>query len=278
MSSESPTPTYLLANGEWKPEGSPLLPVDDRAVSVGAGLFETLAAYRGKPFAFDRHMARLEAGLSALGIPLRIPDEWGTALPELLKRNQLLEAEQARLRITVTAGTPETGPRWFIEASEAPTHPVPARLITGPFVRNERSLLAGYKTINYGDNEIAMRLAHEAGATEALFGNTRDQICEGTWSNIFISCGGKWLTPPLSSGCLPGVTRSIVLQLAEEEGQAIEETDLPLSSIPAIEAAFLTSSIREIQPVESIDAHTLLSPENPQLAAWQRAFRDYVNS
>lgn len=278
MSSESPTPNYLLANGEWKPAGSLLLPVDDRAVSVGAGLFETLVAYRGKPFAYDEHMGRLRTGMHALGIPLRIPEELEAALPELLRRNQLLEAEKARLRITVTAGTPGSGPQWFIEAGEAPIHSAEARLITGPFVRNERSLLAGYKTINYGDNEIAMRLAQEAGATEALFGNTRDQICEGTWSNLFVFCQGKWLTPPLSSGCLPGVTRTIVLHLARTSGQPIEQKALPLSSIPAIEAAFLTSSIREIQTVASIDGRTLRSLENPQIAEWREAFRNYVNS
>ena len=142
-------------------------------------------------------------------------------------------------------------------ATPPPPHPATARVITGPFFRNERSPLAGLKTINYGDNVVALRLAREAGAEEALFANTRDELCEGTWSNVFVRIDGTWHTPPLSSGCLPGITRGVVIGLFEEHGLPLSEATLSYASLDRVESAFLTSSLREIQPVAAIDGKEL---------------------
>lgn len=277
MSSPIHPPLKVNANGVLREAGSPLLALEDRAIASGVGVFETLSSYRGRILALDRHLARLHAGLTALGLSFEEPD-WESAILELLLANRLAEAERARVRLTVTGGAPGGSPLWFIEATPLPPHEISARVITGPFVRNEHSLLRGCKTINYGDNEVAMRLAKEAGATEALFGNTAGRICEGTWSNVFIRHRGTWKTPTISSGCLPGVTREILLFLSANEGPRIAEADVPLSEIDGIESAFLTSSIREIQPVVSINDRKLTSPEDPQIAAWQEAFRAYVHS
>jgi len=185
----------------------------------------------------------------------------------LLTVNELESLARARVRLTLTA--PVTGgPSWLIEAGPPPAHPEKARVITIPFTRNERSALAGLKTINYGENVVALRLARASGADEALFGNTRDELCEGTWSNVFLYRDGTWLTPPLSSGCLPGVTRALVLELFRELGVPVNEVVIPLSELPLAEAAFLTSSLREIQAVSAIDGRELPEPSDlPRLRA-----------
>jgi branched-subunit amino acid aminotransferase/4-amino-4-deoxychorismate lyase len=147
----------------------------------------------------------------------------------------------------------------------APLSALRARLVD---LRNERSALAGLKTINYGENVVALRLAGADGADEALFGNTGDKLCEGTWSNVFLYRDGTWRTPPLTSGCLPGVTRALVLELFRELGVPVKDVVIPLSELPFSEAAFLTSSLREIQPVSAIDGRELPEPSDlPRLRA-----------
>ena len=85
--------------------------------------------------------------------------------------------------------------------------------------------------------------------------NTRDQLCEGTGSNIFVVKNGKVLTPPLSSGCLGGITRALVCQWFE-----VEEVDMPMSVLQEVDEAFLTSSTRDIQPISKIDDRELNAP------------------
>lgn len=148
--------------------------------------------------------------------------------------------------------------------------------MTVPFVRNERSALAGLKTINYGENVIAQRLAREAGADEALFGNTLDCLCEGTWSNIFVYHEGGFLTPPLDSGCLPGVTRALVLELCRGLGITVREAVLSMDRLAEIEAAFLTSSLREIQVISFLNGRPLSDP--PGVAAIRDAYRKRVEA
>jgi branched-chain amino acid aminotransferase len=129
--------------------------------------------------------------------------------------------------------------------------------VTGPFFRNERSPLAGLKTVNYGDNAVAQRRARAAGADEALFANTRGELCEGTWSNVFVLVDGQWSTPPLSSGCLPGITRGVVLELFAELGLPVTESTRSIEGLDRVESAFLTSSLREIQPIAVMDGREL---------------------
>lgn len=257
MRAESNSPLFLLCNGEMLPADDAVLPVADRAVAFGAGVFETIAAYDGTPFAFEKHIARLCAGMEYFGIDLELPVDLEQQLRELIEKNQLTKECPARVRLTVTAGPVSGTPCWILEATSAPQHASVAALITGPFVRNDQSPLSAFKTINYGDNHAAMQAAKRAGATEALFSNTHGNLCEGTWSNFFFLHEGIWKTPPLSSGCLPGTTRDTVLKLAKESGIKIEEADLPLTRVTEIESAFLTSTMRGIQPVLKIDGHNL---------------------
>jgi branched-chain amino acid aminotransferase len=116
-----------------------------------------------------------------------------------------------------------------------------------PWVRNERSAVAGLKTTSYAENVVALDKAHQHGSSEAIFANTAGQLCEGTGSNIFVVIDGALLTPPLASGCLAGITRELVLEWCDAR-----EADLPLDALRRAEEAFLTSSTRDVQPIRQV--------------------------
>ena len=122
-----------------------------------------------------------------------------------------------------------------------------------PWTRNERGALAGVKSTSYAENVIALAHAREQGASEALFANTVGDLCEGTGTNVVVEAGDRLATPPLSSGCLAGVTRELVLELAASTGAAIAEVDLPYDVLASTTEAFLTSSTREVMPSDRID-------------------------
>jgi branched-chain amino acid aminotransferase len=228
----------------------------DGLIVCGRGIFETIAAYRGTPFRAAEHLERLRRGAAVLGLAVPDEDPLLASMHTALEANGLLNAEKARLRLTLSSPRDGSESCW-IEATPPPPHPATARVITGPFFRNERSPLAGLKTINYGDNVVALRLARDAGDDEALFANTRDELCEGTWSNVFVRIDGTWHTPPLSSGCLPGITRGVVLGMFKEHGLPLVESTLSYAALDRVESAFLTSSLRGIQPVAAIDGNGL---------------------
>ena len=85
-----------------------------------------------------------------------------------------------------------------------------------PWVRNERSAVAGLKTTSYAENVVALAYAKERGAIEAVFANTRGELCEGTGSNVFVVRDGVVWTPPLDSGCLAGITRALAVEWCRE--------------------------------------------------------------
>ena len=166
----------------------------------------------------------------------------------------------------------------IIEVSEAPSYDKTASIITVPFSRNEHGALCGLKTINYGENAIALRLAREAGADEAIFPNTSGEVCEGSWSNIFCCLDGEIFTPPLESGCLPGVTREIILELATDVGIEIRERPIAISELNRIEAAALTSTLREIQPVREINGRKLSEPSFAPWTTLSEAYQKFVGN
>jgi branched-chain amino acid aminotransferase len=267
------SPPFLIHNGVLRDAGEDVISLNDGAPARGQGAFETIAAYFGRPFLVSAHLERLRRAAKVLELPFPDEDEIGIAIAALVQANQLASLAKSRIRLTLTS--PADGSlSWFIEAGAARASPTRARVVTIPHVRNERSAVAGLKTINYGENVVAMRLAREAGADEALFGNTRDELCEGTWSNVFLYRDGAFLTPPLSSGCLPGVTRALVLELGRSLGLEMHEVDLPLTDLAGVESAFLTSSLRELQTISHLDGRALSEPA--ALSPLREAFAAFV--
>src|SRR5581483_11685722 len=201
---------------------------------------------------------------------------------DLIEANRLTDG---RLRITVTGGPSPLGsergratPTLILAASQLPP-PGPAEpvaVVTVPWPRNERGALAGLKTISYGENVRALAVAKEAGAGEAIFPNTRGELCEGTGTNVFVVTGGVLRTPPEDSGCLMGVTRALILELAYRLAITAEETVLPLSAVAAADEAFISSSTRELQPISAVDGHRLPAAPGPVTTLLADNFRRMV--
>jgi branched-chain amino acid aminotransferase len=131
-------------------------------------------------------------------------------------------------------------------------------VITTPWPRNEHSAIVGLKTTSYAENVLALTYARERGGGEAVFGNIAGNLCEGTGTNVFVVTGGRLITPPLSAGCLAGVTRDLVIEWA---GAA--EEDLSIGALAAAEEAFLTGTTRDVQPIRSVDGVALPAAPGP---------------
>ena len=264
-----------------------LVAVDDARISpfdhgllVGDGVFETIRVYGGEPFAWTRHLDRLAH--SAAGLGLAVPDRetLRAAADAVLAANG---HDEARLRITVTGGVAplgsergDAGPTVIVASSALTPWPASVHVVIVPWVRNDRGATAGLKTTSYAENVRALAFAHERGASEAIFANTRDELCEATGSNVFVVRDGVVATPPGSSGCLLGVTRALVLELAPTLGIAVDERPLPLDALRDADEAFLTSTTREVQPIAAVDDRALPAVPGPVTATLATAFTALV--
>jgi branched-chain amino acid aminotransferase len=252
----------------------------DHGVLVGDGVFETVRIYHGQPFAWRRHLERLAH--SARGLGLAVPDagELRDAAGAVLRANRL---SSARLRITVTGGEAPLGsergnhhPTVIVAAGEMNPWPDTANVVCVPWARNERGATAGLKTTSYAENVRALAYAHEHDAGEAIFSNTRNELCEATGSNVFVVHNDVLRTPPAAAGCLLGVTRALVLELAETLGITAAEIALPMEALPTADEAFLTSTTREVQPIGVVDGRALPDAPGPVTAKLAAAFAGLV--
>jgi branched-chain amino acid aminotransferase len=265
-------------NGELMPiEQAAVSPLDHGLV-VGDGVFETLRVYRGVPFAWTRHLARLRASADGLGLMPPDTSVLRDATEAVLAANSLTEA---RLRITITGGIAPPGsrrapvpPTAIVVGFELePTSPTASVMIV-PWTRNEGGALAGLKTISYAENVRALAYVEERGAHEAIFANTKGDLCEATGSNVFLVLDGVCITPTLAAGCLNGVTRQLILELGREIGIAIEERDVPVDALRRADEAFVSSTVREVQPIETVDGKLLPVAPGPVAVALAKAFTD----
>jgi branched-chain amino acid aminotransferase len=226
----------------------------DHGLLLGDGVFETLRVYRGRPFALEEHLQRLEQGVAAMRMAQPGAD-LGRAVREVVTANQLSEA---RVRITVTSGEGPPGlargsapGTVVVVALPLPPWPPTSTAVVSYVRRDEQSPLAGVKTTSLAESVMALVAARDAGADEALLLNTAGRLCEATTANVFVVRDGVAATPPAESGCLPGITRAHVLELGATE-RALSPEDLF-----GADEAFLTSSTREIQPLVEVDGRAI---------------------
>jgi branched-chain amino acid aminotransferase len=246
--------------------------VFDHGLTVGDGVFETAKVVDGVPFALTRHLDRLASSASGLGLTPPADGALRDAVGAALAANaDAVAAGPLRLRITLTGGTSplgsdrgRAGPTLVVALAPLTAWAPTAKVVVVPWTRNERAATAGLKTTSYADNVVALAHAKEHGGTEAVLANTAGMLCEGTGSNVFLVLGGELVTPPLSSGCLAGVTRALVL-----EWTGAVERDVPLSALLEADEVFLTSSTRDVQAVHAVgdDIH----PDAPGPATRQAA-------
>ncbi len=243
----------------------PSLSALDHGLTVGDGAFETLKIVDGQAFAMTRHAQRLDRSLVGLGLPAADHEEIADGVAAVLGAGDRIPF--GRLRYTVTAGvgplgsdrgvTDSSGLTYVVTAAEQPGRPKSGALVVVPWTRNERSATAGLKTTSYADNVIALAYAKQRGGSEAIFGNTRGELCEGTGSNVFVVIDGRILTPPPGSGALEGITRALTMEWCREDGLAVEERPLPLDVLRTADEVFITSSTRDVFPVHAVDDREL---------------------
>ena len=251
-----------------------LVPADEAGVSpfdhgllVGDGVFETLRVYDGVPFAWTRHHERLVRSSTGLGLTAPGSRELRAAVDDVLDANGVTEG---RVRLTITGGPSPLGsergdapPTVIVMSAPATPWPPTVDVVIVPWSRNERGAVAGLKTTSYAENVRALAYAHERGAGEAIFLNTRGEVCEATGSNLFVIQGGVVQTPHADAGCLLGVTRALVLELCAEHGMPAEEVVLGPAALGDADEAFLTSSTREVQPIGRVDGRALPAAPGP---------------
>ncbi|MBA2953085.1 4-amino-4-deoxychorismate lyase [Nocardioides sp. MAH-18] len=237
----------------------PAVSVTDHGLTVGDGVFEAIKVVHGRPFALDRHLARLQRSAEALGLTGVDDDDVRRGVAAVLDGADL---PLGRLRITVTGGPAPMGsgrgdapPTVVVAADAMAPWSETTAVVTVPWPRNERGALAGVKSTSYAENVVALAVAREAGASEAIFANLAGHLCEGTGSNVFYVVDGELRTPTLASGCLAGVTRALIL-----EWYGGREVDEPIEVVADATEVFLASTTRDVQAVASWDGRPLAAP------------------
>jgi branched-chain amino acid aminotransferase len=263
-------------DGSLVAEDDARVSVFDHGLTVGDGVFEAAKVEGGVPFALTRHLDRL--AFSARGLGLEPPSETDlrAAIAATLEANADRLGERLRLRLTVTGGTSPLGsergdarPTVVVALAPLRTWAPTAKAVVVPWTRNEHAATAGLKTTSYADNVVALARAKAAGGTEALLANTAGQLCEGTGSNVFLVLDGELVTPRLSSGCLAGVTRALVLEWTD----AVER-DLPVTALREASEVFLTSSTRDVQGVHAVDDHEYAGAPGPVTVEVAKVFAE----
>ena len=253
-------------NGEFLPVDEATVSVNDRGFLLGDGVYEVTPAYGGRLFRWEQHLARLRAGLAAIGIDFDAAALESVKL-ELLARNGLDRAPAAYVYAQITRGAaPRT--HWF------PDPPVPptvyafancfarpsmdewARGITAVTVADQRWARADVKAIALLANVLAAQAAVDADADNAIF--VRDGIVlEGSHNNLFAVFDGVVATAPKSNYILHGVTRDCLIELAGGMGVAVEERAIPLPELYRADEVFLSGTTTEVRPVVEIDGRSV---------------------
>lgn len=256
-------------DGKYVNEKDAKISVFDHGLLYGDGVFEGIRAYNGRVFKLKEHIDRLFD--SAKSILLQIPlshQKMMEAVLETCRRNKIRDGY---IRLVVTRGVGTLGlnpnrckrPSIIIIAGKIQLYPPDyyekgLTIITVPTVRNLHSALnPAIKSLNYLNNILAKIEANNSGCEEAVMLNAEGFVSECTGDNIFIVKGRQLLTPPLSAGALYGITRQVVLELAERQGMTTGEPNLTRYDLFTADECFLTGTGAELIPVVKIDGRVV---------------------
>jgi len=251
----------VYLNGEFLPGAQACVPVMDRGLLFGDSVYEVIPCYAGRPFRLEQHLERLDHSLAAIRLPNPLSREaWRRLLERLAAQ---LPGQDQQLYLQVTRGAYPTRdhrlpehPRPTVLAMTSPLNPHRAdygergiSAITVPDIRWQR---CDIKATSLLGNVLMRQQAVDAGADEAIL--IRDgEALEGTATSLFLVRDGGLVTPPKGPHLLPGVTRDLVLELAQAHGIPWAEAAIPVAQLGSADEIWLTSSTREVAPVTRLD-------------------------
>jgi branched-chain amino acid aminotransferase len=270
-----------------------IIPVEQARLSPGQaglfngwGVFTTMRIFQGEAFAFERHWRRLEKDAGRIRLPFPFdPAQVRLQLSELLNANQVVEGTARIYMIYNRVGfwqTDEPMPQVDLILCTAglQANPEQARLNIAKDGRHAASPLAGVKVTSWLNNVWHLAEAQSQGWSEVILLNERGEVAECTTANIFCVKNGRVYTPPLSSGCLEGVTRGLLLELAPRAGVQLVEQSLMPGDLYSADEVFITSTNRSLLGVSEIAGHKYSIVMGPIVQKLEHAFaaavREYV--
>jgi len=274
---------FVLHNEEIRDASDKLLAPGQVGLLSGWGVFTTIRVVDGVLFAFERHWARMRKDATALRVPLPPdPEQVRRKLLELVEANQAFDAT---LRVVVVRNT---GGMWegpgigrasdliaLISATKEWGSGV--RLCYTPHARYAAGEFAGAKILSWAMNLTWLEMAQTRGFDETVLLNERGEVAECTSANIFAAEGDRVWTPPLTSGCLPGVTRELLLHEIHVPGYTIEERALTPADLERAAEVFISSTTRNLLPVVEIEGRAI-PHSGGACAALHNAFAAYVDA
>ena len=262
---------WIYLNDRFVKEEEAVVSVFDHGFLYGDGVYETIRSYGNRIFMRDQHLARLRRSADAIGLTIPIPEHrWPALLHEAMARNDVgHEHTDAYLRITISRGAGDIGldpalcPTPTVVIMTKPLHPPPpeqyrigVNVIVARTRRNLPSALSPQiKATNFLNNILAKREAIAAGAFDSILLNWESHLTECTVSNLFFVQAGRLCTPALACGLLDGITRDIVLSLAQEAQIPVDEGHFGIEAIHKADECFLTNTSMEVMPVTMVDGH-----------------------
>ncbi len=255
----------VYLNGELKRLDQARVSVLDRGFLLGDGVYEVIPAYGGRLFRCEQHLARLERSLAAVRIPNPMDrGTWSTVLDDLVQRNG---GGDQSVYLQITRGTANRRDHVFsgdlhptVLVMSSPIEDVGAEVaeagVAAVTLEDIRWKRCDIKAITLLPNVLLRQQALDTGAAEAILIRA-GHATEGAASNLFIVGDGLLTTPPKGPQLLPGITRDLVLELAQAHGIGCRETPVTTEALHAAAEIWLTSSTREILPVTRLDGQAV---------------------
>jgi len=275
---------YVFHNEELKPVEKTRWSPGQAGLICGWGLFTTVRIKRGEAFAYERHWRRLEKDAALTRLPMTYTGaRVRVMLQEAIRANQVKEGCARIYLVWNTVGGWKSDEKLpdvdlVITTADLPKYPEMLRLTAREQGRHAASPLAGVKTISWLNSVWAAGEAQREGFDEVVLLNERGEVSECTAANIFAVKGGKVITPPLSSGCLEGVTRGILMEIASEASTSVVEQTMRLEDLYGADEVFVTSTNRNVIGVKEIAGHAIADGlTGPISKKLDEAFEAYIN-
>ncbi|HEY6291825.1 MAG TPA: aminotransferase class IV [Terriglobia bacterium] len=274
----------ILHNGRILPLAQARLSPGQSGLLAGWGVFTTLRLYHGRPFEFHRHWQRMARDAARLGVELVYGEE--------AVRDQIVELASANQRFEGAGRVSfvrNGGGLWSDGVNQPPTDllvftrelvawPQSHRLVLQENAVLSTAVLAGVKMLAWAPNTLLLERARSEGFDDALLLNEKGELVECTSANVFLVYGGRVLTPPLSSGCLRGVTRDVLFEIAPRADVEIREQILTSSDLSGADEVFISSSTREVVGVGYVSPGWTYAVPGEITQTLENAFQRYVRA